>query len=444
MVRPITMPKLGQSEEEVTLLRWIKKEGDPVAKGDILFEIETEKAVLEVESFFEGTLLKIVVPEGGTVPVQSVVGFIGEPGEPLPEAAIRSVTPQKAELGRGAPVYAPLAGTGGHLEPPLHAAVPPHHVESPESFRISPRAARLARESGIDPQPIRGTGPEGRIVERDVKAYLEAKGYDRLRITPTAKKLARSEKIDVLALPVPGDAPRIRRADVERAMAERPKPMSRMRQVIAARVAQSAATAPHFFVTVSVDLTELSAWREELKAEGRAYTVTDFILKAAALALVEFPDVNSTTDGRNVSWHSKVHLGLVVSLEQGLVVPVIREADDLRLEQIHRRAAELTEKARAGKLTPEEMSGSTFTVSNMGMLDVENFTAIINPEESAILAVSSAMKQPVVKNDQVVIRSVMKMTLSCDHRIIDGALAARFINAIKRRLEETSLWKRLV
>jgi pyruvate dehydrogenase E2 component (dihydrolipoamide acetyltransferase) len=443
MVRPITMPKLGQSEEEVTLLRWIKKEGDPVAKGDILFEIETEKAVLEVESFFEGTLLKIAVPEGGTVPVQSVVGFIGEPGEPVPEAAMRSVRPQKAELGRGAPVSAPLAGKRGHIEPPLHAAVPPQHVESPESFRISPRAAQLAKESGIDPRPIRGTGPEGRIVERDVRAYLEAKGYDRLRITPTAKKLATSEKIDVLALPVCGDAPRIRRADVERAIAERPKPMSRMRQVIAARVAQSAATAPHFFVTVSVDLTELSALREELKAAGRAYTVTDFILKAAALALVEFPDVNSTTDGRNVWWHSKVHLGLVVSLEQGLVVPVIRNADDLTLEQIHRRAAELTEKARAGKLTPEEMSGSTFTVSNMGMLDVENFTAIINPEESAILAVSSAMKQPVVKNDQVVVRSMMKMTLSCDHRIIDGALAARFINAIKRRLEETSLWKRL-
>jgi pyruvate dehydrogenase E2 component (dihydrolipoamide acetyltransferase) len=442
MVRSITMPKLGQSEEEVTLLRWIKKEGDPVAKGDILFEIETEKAVLEVESFFVGTLLKIAVPEGGTVPVQSVVGFIGEPGEPVPEAAIRSVRPQKAEPGRGAPVSAPLAGTGGHIEPPSHAAVPPQHVESPESFRISPRAARLARESGIDPRPIRGTGPEGRIVERDVRAYLEAKGYDRLRITPTAKKLATSEKIDVLALPVPGDATRIRRADVERAIAERPKPMSRMRQVIAARVAQSAA-APHFFVTVSVDLTELSALREELKAEGRAYTVTDFILKAAALALVEFPDVNSTTDGKDVWWHSKVHLGLVVSLEQGLVVPVIRNADDLTLEEIHRRAAELTEKARAAKLTPEEMSGSTFTVSNMGMLDVENFTAIINPKESAILAVSSAMKQPVVKNDQVVVRSMMKMTLSCDHRIIDGALAARFINAIKRRLEETSLWKRL-
>lgn len=443
MVRPITMPKLGQSEEEVTLLRWIKKEGDPVVKGDILFEIETEKAVLEVESFFAGTLLKIVVPGGGTVPVQSVVGFIGEPGEPVPDVALRSVTPQKAGPGRGAPVSAPLAGKGSRIEPPLHAAVPPHHVESPEFFRISPRAAHLARERGIDPRPIRGTGPEVRIVERDVKAYLEAKGYDRLRITPAAKKLASSENIDVLALPVLGDAPRIRRAHVERAIAERPKPMSRMRQVIAARVAQSAATAPHFFVTVSVDLTELSAWREELKAEGRAYTVTDFILKAAALALVEFPDVNSTTDGRNVRWHSKVHLGLVVSLEQGLVVPVIRNADDLTLEQIHRRAAELTEKARAGKLTPEEMSGSTFTVSNMGMLDVENFTAIINPEESAILAVSSAMKQPVVKNDQVVIRSMMKMTLSCDHRIIDGALAARFINAIKRSLEETSLWKRL-
>ena len=171
--------------------------------------------------------------------------------------------------------------------------------------------------------------------------------------------------------------------------------------------------------------------------------MTDFILKAVALSLAEFPAVNSTTDGKNVQWHSRVHLGLAVNLEQGLVVPVIRNADELSLAELRDCAAELVAKARDGKLTPDEMSGSTFTISNMGMLHVENFTAIINPGESAILAVSSTLKQPVARNDQVVIRDIMKMTLSSDHRMIDGALAANFTNAIKNKLEEISLWKRL-
>jgi pyruvate dehydrogenase E2 component (dihydrolipoamide acetyltransferase) len=216
-----------------------------------------------------------------------------------------------------------------------------------------------------------------------------------------------------------------------------------MRQVIAQRLSRSFTSTPHFFVTVSVDMTDLETLRAEVKALGRAYTVTDFILKGVALALQEFPDVNSSTDGEKVWWHSRVHLGVAVALERGLVVPVIRDADELTLPEIHERATELTAKARAGKLTPAEMAGSTFTVSNLGMLDVENFTAIINPGEGAILAVSSIRKQPVVKDDQLVARSIMKMTLSSDHRIIDGVLAARFLNAIKGKLEEITLWKRL-
>jgi pyruvate dehydrogenase E2 component (dihydrolipoamide acetyltransferase) len=295
----------------------------------------------------------------------------------------------------------------------------------------------------IDPTPIIGTGPNGRIVERDVKAYLAARGYDRLRITPTARKLAAREKLDILSLEGHGSSGRITVADVQRAIAERPKPMSRMRQVIAERLTQSFASAPHFFVTVSVDMTDLEAFRSELKAQGTAYSITDFILKAVALALRQFPTVNSTTDGKNIRWHSKVHLGLAVSVEQGLVVPVIRNADEMTLGEIHASAKELTAKARAGKLTPAEMTGSTFTVSNMGMLDVENFTAIINPGESAILAVSSVQKRPVVREDRVTIRSVMKMTLSSDHRLIDGVLAAQFVNAVKSRLEEIALWKGL-
>jgi pyruvate dehydrogenase E2 component (dihydrolipoamide acetyltransferase) len=276
-----------------------------------------------------------------------------------------------------------------------------------------------------------------------VKADLAARGYDRLRIAPTARKLAAREKLDILSLEGHGSSGRITVADVQRAIAERPKPMSRMRQVIAERLTQSFASAPHFFVTVSVDMTDLEAFRSELKAQGTAYSITDFILKAVALALRQFPTVNSTTDGKNIRWHSKVHLGLAVSVEQGLVVPVIRDADEMTLGEIHASAKELTAKARAGKLTPAEMTGSTFTVSNMGMLDVENFTAIINPGESAILAVSSVQKRPVVREDRVTIRSVMKMTLSSDHRLIDGVLAAQFVNAVKSRLEEIALWKRL-
>ena len=320
----------------------------------------------------------------------------------------------------------------------------PTVADVPSLFRISPRAARLAKECAIDPTPIVGTGPEGRVVERDVQAYLDAKGYDRLRITPAAKKLAIKEAIDILSLKASDDSGRITVADIETAIAERPKPMTRMRQVIAQRLTRSFTSAPHFFVTVSADVTELDSFRAEIKAQGASYTITDFILKAVALALEEFPDMNSSTDGEKIWWHSRIDLGLAVALEQGLVVPVIRDANRLTVAEIHDRATELTAKARAGKLTPDEMVGSTFTISNMGMLDVENFTAIINPGESAILAISSLMKQPVVRDDKVAIRSLMKMTLSSDHRIIDGAMAARFMNTVRKKLEDIDLWKRSV
>ena len=274
-----------------------------------------------------------------------------------------------------------------------------------------------------------------------MRAYLDAQGYDKLRITPAAKELAKKEEIDILTLRRGGE--RITVEDVERAIAEKPKPMSKIRQIIGQRLTQSIVTQPHFFVTVSVDMTDLVGLRARLKEAGAPYTVTDFISLAVVLALKEFPDVNSTTDGKTIRWHSRVHLGVAVSLEQGLVVPVIRDAGEMTLAEISAASKAMAEKARTGKLAPGEMSGSTFTISNMGMLDVENFTAIINTGEAAILAVSSTLPQPVVRDGQVVVRQIMKMTLSSDHRIVDGALAARFINAIKQKLEDLELWKRL-
>jgi len=450
MVRSVVMPKLGQSEEVGKIVRWLKREGDVVATGDVLFEIETDKALLEVESFVAGTLLKIVVPEGTTVPVQSTVAFVGEPGEPLP--AVVPVTPPKPDV-----VARP--------EPTRAAATPPARAEKasapaaksapqavpvavsqpgPQVFKISPRAAKLARESAIDPRPITGTGPGGRIVERDVRAYLESQQYDRIHITPTAKQVAMAEGIDILDLQRRVNVGRITQSDVAAVLAERPKPMSRMRQVIAERLTTSYTHAPHFFVTVACDVTELQAFREELKAQGTSFTITDFLLKATAVTLEEFPVVNSTTDGQSTRWNSRIDLGFAVALDDGLVVPVIRNAPELTLAELHAQAQELTARARTGKLTPPEMTGSTFTISNLGMMNVENFTAIINPGESAILAVASTKKQPVVVGDEIRVRSIMKMTLSSDHRIIDGAVAARFVNAIRNKLEEISLWRRSI
>ena len=453
MPSPIAMPKPGQFTEECTIVKWLKKEGDAVAKGDILFEIETDKANMEVESFFEGTLLKILTPVGGTVPVQAIVAWVGQPGEALPAtpppaaakpAAAPEVRGQKSAVSQPetATVTAPASSPSSILHPP--SAISPAQPAAPQRLRISPRAKALAERSVINPAPVRGTGPGGRIVEKDVLAYLEAKGYAQLRITPSAKEMAAVEKLDLLALRGTGEGGKLTVEDIQRAVAEKPKAMSKMRQVIAQRLTQSFTSTPHFFVTVSVDMTDLIAYRATLKAKNLPYTVTDFIAMAVTLSLTEFPAVNSSTDGKTVWWHSKVNLGLAVSLESGLVVPVIRNADDLTLLELHDRSAALIEKARNGKLLPDEMSGSTFTISNMGMLDVENFTAIINPGEAAILAVSSTTKQPVVRDDKVVVRQMMKITLASDHQIIDGAHAAHFVNAIKAKLEKIELWRKLV
>lgn len=454
MAQTVIFPKLGQTMEEGAIVKWVKKEGDPVVKGDILFEIETDKANLEVESFFEGTLIKILVREGVTVPVNTVVGFVGTPGEKLPDIAPpvkteASPTVKPSDSPTVQPSNRPVAPSDRPAAAPSDrpAAAPydrPAVPATPAKQYVSPRAKALIRDSAISSAPIRGTGPNNRVTEKDVRDYLAAQKYDAIRITPAAKNLAREKSVDILSVRGSGDGNRIMVEDIERAVKRLPKAMSRMRQVIARRLTESKQTIPHFYVTVTADVTPLMKFRAECKAAGVNYSVNDFVLFAVVRALEEFPVVNSSTDGKSVSWRGDVDLGVAVNVENGLVVPVVRTAQLLSLAELREQAKALAEKARSGKLTPDEMTGSGFTVSNMGMLGVDQFSAIINPGESSILAVASARATAAVFEGRLAVRTCMSMTLSTDHRLVDGALGAQFINAIKSRLENVDLWRGLV
>ena len=446
MAHTVIMPKLGQTVEESTVLKWHKRSGDPVKKGEILFEIETDKAVLEVESFVDGTLLKIIVQEGETVPVTTPVAFIGQPGEPIPEIPAVVREPPKESKPTALPILPiPLSVTPPHQPSPGSPTPPPAAPILPPSRKlISPRARQLAKERAISHEPITGTGPAGRVTEKDVLIYLEAKKYNELRITPAAKALAIKEEIDILSVETEEKDRRISIEDIEQKIAEKPKEMSKIRQIIAQRLTKSFTSTPHFYVTAAIDMTDLLDFRKKLKKENKHYSVTDFILKASAKALKEFPALNSTTDGKSVRWHSRIHLGLAVEVKEGLVVPVIRNADSISFLELHEQVIALVAKARDGKLKPGEMTGSTFTVSNMGMLNIDNFTAIINPGESAILAIAGIFATPTVVKNEIKIRSIMKVTVSSDHRIVDGACAARFVNRIKDTLEDVKTWENMI
>jgi pyruvate dehydrogenase E2 component (dihydrolipoamide acetyltransferase) len=436
MAHAIRMPKPGQMTEECVLTSWLKAEGDPVHRGDVLFEIETDKSSMEVEAFDEGVLLRRLVPEGATVPVNAICGWVGQPGEGIPEveaAAAVGVAPAAGTdvtgSERPARRAAATATTGASGTP---VTVAPAVSPTPAGrLRISPRATRLAAGAGIDPRTLAGTGPDGRVVERDVRAAIDAAASEAVGAAAAAPTHPIPVAAAVTGVP---EAPTFAVPPVEGE--EEPRPLSRMRRIIADRLTASYRTTPHFTVTVAADVTRLMARRRELKSAGVDLTVTDFVLAAAAQTLVEFPDVNSRTDGVSVYPRRRVHLGLAVALPVGLVVPVVRDADRLTVAEIHDRAAALGAAARDGRLTVDEMTGSTFTVSNLGMFGVDEFSAIINPGEAAILAVASALRQPVAIGDALAVRWMMKLTLSSDHRLVDGEMAARFLNALRRRLED--------
>jgi pyruvate dehydrogenase E2 component (dihydrolipoamide acetyltransferase) len=414
MATPILMPMPGQMTEECTLIAWHKREGESVRRGDVLFEFETDKSTMEVEAFDAGTLLCVLVPEGSTVPVNTICAWIGMPGEEIPVGAMPGSTvppvPPAQPAAIDAAEYRPIPEPAAPTEPrqPTTSAAP----------RISPRATRLAAQLGIPLGSVPGTGPDGRILERDIRAIAER---------------ARPPALDAAALDQTASSPP--QAATGSVEASHGRPMSRLRQTIARRLTESVRTAPHFSVTVVVDMTPAVLLRNELKEQGLEFTVTDFVLWATAQTLAEYPTVNSVTDGERVWDRERVNLGVAVSVTGGLLVPVIRDADRLRIDELHAQATALVSAARAQRSNPDDLLGGTFTVSNMGMLQVDQFTPIINPGESAILAVASIVPTVTVVGDGIGIRQVMRITLSADHRLVDGELGARFVNAIRRRLE---------
>lgn len=442
MIEKVLIPKLGQSEEIVTIAKWKVKEGDRIKKGDLLFEVETDKAVLEVESQFEGILRKIIIPEGKEVQVMTAAAFIGKPGDDIPNLTeLRDIqkksVPEEKNFSQPFQKKTKIPGTIEKREAVVPVVAAREHARN---AKPSPRAKAFAGNYLINLNKVPGTGGKsGRITEQDVRNYLKNSGYFKKKITPAAFNLAKKEKLELLEIKRTGENGRITVADVRSAAAEKPQQLSAIRKIIAKRLAESKQRIPHFYVTVEIDMTDISAYRRKLKADGSSLSINDFIVKAVALTLKEFPMLNAETDGTILKYKSSVNIGIAVSLEKGLLVPVLKNADKKTLAEIHCELAELVEKARNGKLLPEEMYGGTFTISNMGMLDVENFAAIINPGQSGILAVSSIIRKPVVKNNKIVICDIMKITLSADHRIVDGTDGAKFVNAVRKKLEDAAI-----
>jgi pyruvate dehydrogenase E2 component (dihydrolipoyllysine-residue acetyltransferase) len=421
----ITMPRLSDTMEEGTIGRWLKKPGDEIKKGDILAEIETDKATMDLEAYETGTLQQILVQEGETVPIGQVVALIGsgaavqQPAQPAPAlAAAGADGAGHEEVAAPVPAEsAPKGETSAQSKSPVTA-------ESSDrgTAKASPLARRMAEEHSVDLSQVQGTGPGGRIVRDDIDDVLEHRG----------------------APPAPA-APPLETAPAPSAPPSAPPPetevskLSRVRMLIARRLAESKQTIPHFYVSSEVDMTDTLVMRQTLNADigedGVKVTVNDLIVKACALALEKFPEVNSSIKEDQLITYKHINVGFAADVPTGLVVPVIRDTNSKGVRSIARESKALIAKARANKLAPADLEGGTFSVSNLGMMDASSFIAVINPPQAAILAVASTRKQFVPVNGQPMIRDLMPMTLSADHRILYGATVARFLQEVKRLLQ---------
>lgn len=408
MAEVINMPRLSDTMEEGTVAKWHKNIGDKVEEGDLLAEIETDKATMEFEAFQEGVLLHIGVEEGNTAPVDSILAILGEQGEDI-----------SALLNGGAPAAAPKEETSAE-EPsaaPVESAAPSSPSnESGDRLKASPLAKKLAEDKGIDIRQVSGSGEGGRIVKRDIDNFKAAASSAASRPAPQVN------------LASAGAAPSGMRYDE--------LPVSQMRKTIARRLSESKFTAPHFYLTLDIDMDAAIDARKRINAVAETkISFNDFVIKAAAVALKQHPVINSSWDGDVIRRNHDINIGMAVAVEEGLLVPVIRHADQKGLATINKEAKEFAGKARDKKLQPQEWEGNTFTISNLGMFGIEEFTAIINSPDACILAVGGIKQVPVVKDGAVVPGNVMKVTLSCDHRVVDGASGAAFLQTFKGILE---------
>lgn len=424
----ITMPKMSDTMEEGRIVRWLKHEGDSVIEGEPVAEIETDKANVEMESFESGVLQQILVQEGETIPVGEPIAVMQREGEAPSPAVEVAAPPEEAPPSVQPTLQAPTPPV--EAPPPTEVAPPVEpRVEAPapaveaERLRVSPLARKLAVEYGVDVAKIPGTGPNGRIVESDVENYVM-----QMRAAPPPVPKAPP------TTPVPEAAP-VRPTQMEVPSEERD--LSRMRKTIGERLSKSKQTIPHFYVTAEVNMDWASRVRDELNADESLPRVsfTDLVIKACALALAKSPDANSSFADGKLLVHKQVNIGMAVALDDGLIAPVIRDADKKHIREIAVQTKELAQRAKDNALRASEYTGATFSVSNLGMFDVESFISIINPPECASLAVGTIRAAPVVEGDQVVISKRMKATLSADHRVLDGATAARFLHEIKSALE---------
>ena len=430
MAEFIVMPKLGFDMREAELVSWLKEEGDDVEKGEIVAEIESDKATLELEAQASGILLKKLEQEGAIVPVGADIAIVGEEGEDI--SGMEEGDREGAEAGAEAAEEkrteeAAAEEEEAHGETAAQAAAPEEGVgeEFPGGVKATPVARRMASEHGVDLKAVSGSGPGGRVRKADVEAYLERAPEEAEEVEERAVERAAAVEFEPTAVPTGPDTTEV--------------PTSRMRQAIARRMVESKTTVPHFYVTSAIEMDKALALRKEINGmlpEEEKVTVNDMIVKAAALALRDFPNINSSFAGDNLVRHERINVGTAVAVEGGLLTVVQRDTDTSTLSKIAADNKEMIERARSGKIRPDDVQGATFTVSNLGAFDVENFIAIVNPPEAAILAVGTAKQVPLVHDGEVTIGSQMKATISADHRVTDGAEAARYMQTFKSILEE--------
>jgi pyruvate dehydrogenase E2 component (dihydrolipoamide acetyltransferase) len=409
----VTMPKMSDTMQEGTIASWLKNVGDSVKSGEIIAEVETDKATMELESYEDGVLLYVGVAAGGSVPVDGVIAVIGEKGADFQsllaahEAGAPASAPAEAAIPATAPVVQQVAAA---VQAPVSAAVPTH--SSSDRVKASPLAKKIASDKGVDIRQVAGTGEGGRIVKKDIETFVPS--------AAAAAPIAQSA-----AVPALGQE------------SFREEKVSQMRKTIAKRLAESKYSAPHFYLTMEINMDKAMEARKSMNEYGAAkISFNDLVIKAAAAALRQHPKVNSSWLGDKIRYNDHIHIGMAVAVEEGLLVPVIRFADQLSLSQISAQAKSFGQKAKNKELQPKDWEGNTFTISNLGMFGIDEFTAIINPPDACILAVGGIKETVVVKEGQMMIGNIMKVTLSCDHRVVDGVVGSSFLQTLKGLLED--------